>query len=150
MGRRHLARELALKVLFELESDRGDAERALQYHVAESHADAEVAEFARTLILGVLEHREEIDARLAEASRNWGLDQMAKVERTLLRIAAFEILYLPSVPLKAAINESIELAKTFGGPDSGKFVNGILGRIATEAESRRRPGDPAAAMPDAS
>jgi transcription antitermination protein NusB len=150
MGRRHLARELALKVLFELESDRGDAERALQYHVNESHADAEVAEFARTLILGVLEHREEIDARLAEASRNWGLDQMAKVERTLLRIAAFEILYLPSVPLKAAINESIELAKTFGGPDSGKFVNGILGRIAAEAESRRQPGDPAAAMPDPS
>jgi transcription antitermination protein NusB len=150
MGRRHLARELALKVLFELESDRGDAERALQYHVTESRADAEVTEFARTLILGVLEHREEIDARLAEASRNWGLDQMAKVERTLLRIAAFEILYLPSVPLKAAINESIELAKTFGGPDSGKFVNGILGRIAAEAESRRQPGDPAAAMPDPS
>ena len=130
MGRRHLARELALKVLFELESDRGDAERALQYHVTESHADAEVAEFARTLILGVLEHREEIDARLAEASRNWGLDQMAKVERTLLRIAAFEILYLPSVPLKAAINESIELAKTFSGEEAGRFVNGILGKVA--------------------
>ena len=150
MGRRHLARELALKVLFELETDGGDAERALQYHVAESHADAEVTDFARTLILGVLEHRQEIDARLAEASRNWGLDQMAKVERTLLRIATFEILYLPSVPLKAAINESIELAKTFGGPDSGKFVNGILGRIAGEAESRRRPGDQAAAVPEAS
>ncbi|TMC32246.1 MAG: transcription antitermination factor NusB [Chloroflexi bacterium] len=150
MGRRHLARELALKVLFELEADGGDAERALQYHIGESHADAETADFARALILGVLEHRQEIDARLAEASRNWGLDQMAKVERTLLRIAAFEILFLPSVPLKAAINESIELAKTFGGPDSGKFVNGILGRIATDAESRRRPGDQAAAMPDAS
>ena len=150
MGRRHLARELALKVLFELEADGGDAERALQYHVAESRADANVADFARTLILGVLEHRMEIDARLAEASRNWGLEQMAKVERTLLRIAAFEILYLPSVPLKAAINESIELAKTFGGPDSGKFVNGILGRIAADAEVRRPPGDQAAAVRDAS
>ena len=150
MGRRHLARELALKVLFELETDGGDAERALQYHVAESRADAEVSDFARTLILGVLEHRAEIDARLADASRNWGLDQMAKVERTLLRIAGFEILYLPSVPLKAAINESIELAKTFGGPDSGKFVNGILGRIAADAESRRPPEDQAAAVRDAS
>ena len=150
MGRRHLARELALKVLFELEADGGDAERALQYHVAESRADAEVADFARTLILGVLEHRAEIDARLAEASRNWGLDQMAKVERTLLRIAGFEILFLPSVPLKAAINESIELAKTFGGPDSGKFVNGILGRIAVDAEAGRPPEDQAAAVRDAS
>ncbi len=139
MGRRHLARELALKVLFELENDGGDAERSLKYHVAESRADAEVADFARTLIEGVREHQTEIDARLAEASRNWGLDQMAKVERTLLRIATFEIRYMPSVPLKAAINESIELAKTFGGPDSGKFVNGILGRIAADAEIRQHP-----------
>src|SRR5436309_42019 len=97
MGRRHLARELALKVLFELETDGGDAERSLQYHVAESRADAEVAEFARTLIQGVRDHQTEIDAHLAEASSNWGLDQMAKVERTLLRIASFEIRYLPSV-----------------------------------------------------
>ena len=139
MGRRHLARELALKVLFELETDGGDAERSLLYHVAESRADAEVADFARTLIQGVREHQAEIDAQLKEASSNWGLDQMAKVERTLLRIASFEILYLPSVPLKAAINESIELAKTFGGPDSGKFVNGILGRIAADAEIRHHP-----------
>jgi transcription antitermination protein NusB len=141
MGRRHLARELALKVLFELENDGADPERSLQYHVAESRADPEVAAFARTLIQGVRDHQAEIDARLAEASNNWGLDQMAKVERTLLRIAAFEIRYLPSVPLKAAINESIELAKTFGGPDSGKFVNGILGRIAADAEIRRQPAD---------
>ena len=139
MGRRHLARELALKVLFELENDGGDAERSLQYHVAESRADAEVTDFARTLIQGVRDHQGEIDAQLKAASNNWGLDQMAKVERTLLRIASFEILYLPSVPLKAAINESIELAKTFGGPDSGKFVNGILGRIASEAEIRHLP-----------
>jgi len=94
----------------------------------EARADDNVTAFAGTLVAGVLEHQAEIDARLAEASRNWGLDQMAKVERTLLRIATFEIEFLPSVPLKAAINESIELAKTFGGPDSGKFVNGILGR----------------------
>ncbi len=122
MGRRHLARELALKVLFELENDGGDAERSLKYHVAESRADAEVADFARTLIEGVREHQAEIDAELKQASNNWSLDQMAKVERTLLRIGSFEILYLPSVPLKAAINESIELAKTFGGPDSGKMA----------------------------
>jgi len=146
MGRRHLARELALKVLFELEADGGDVERSLQYHLAESRADAEVADFARTLIFGVREHQADIDAHLAEVSRNWGLDQMAKVERTLLRIAAFEIRYLPSVPLKAAINESIELAKTFGGPDSGKFVNGILGRIAADEEVRRHPDEAVAQM----
>ena len=134
MGRRHLARELALKVLFELEGAGADPERALQYHAAEMRAEPDVVEFAATLIEGVRAHREEIDRELIQASRNWGLDQMAKVDRTLLRIATFEIRFLPSVPLKAAINESIELAKTFGGPDSGKFVNGILGRIAAEAK----------------
>lgn len=135
MGRRHLAREVALKVLFEQEGDGRDPEQALQYHLAEARAqdDPDVEAFARTLVTGVLEHRPAIDAELSQASRNWGLDQMAKVERTLLRIATFEIMFLPSVPLKAAINESIELAKTFGGPDSGKFVNGVLGRIAAEA-----------------
>jgi N utilization substance protein B len=137
MGRRHLARELALKVLFELETNGGDPERALQYHAAEARADPDTTDFARTLIRGVLEYQKAIDVRLAEASKNWDLDQMAKVERTLLRIATFEIVYLPSVPLKAAINESIELAKTFGGPDSGKFVNGILGRIAADVASRQ-------------
>src|SRR5579864_807452 len=136
MGRRHLARELALKVLFELETNGGDPERALQYHAAEARADASVVEFAATLISGVREHQDEIDARLREASQHWDLDQMAKVERTLLRIASYEIWYMPSVPVKAAINESIELAKTFGGPDSGKFVNGILGRIAADAQQR--------------
>jgi N utilization substance protein B len=104
--------------------------------VAEAHADAEVATFASTLVTGVLEHRDEIDRELAEASSNWTPAQMAKVERTLLRIAIYEMLFLPGVPLKAAINESIELAKTFGGPDSGKFVNGILGKIATRAQLR--------------
>ena len=146
MGRRHLARELALKVLFELENNDGDVERSLQYHAAEARADEDVVDFARTLILGVREHQVEIDAKLAEASQNWGLDQMAKVERTLLRIATFEICFLPSVPLRAAINESIELAKTFGGPDSSKFVNGILGRIAADASNPARRADAASGL----
>ncbi|HEY0492101.1 MAG TPA: transcription antitermination factor NusB [Candidatus Dormibacteraeota bacterium] len=145
MGRRHLARELALKVLFEAESNGGDTSRSLEYHAAEARADAEVTQFAGVLVAGVTEHLAEIDARLGEASRNWGLDQMAKVDRTLLRIAAFEIDYLPGVPLKAAINESIELAKTFGGPDSGKFVNGILGRIASQSTARGSAGGEAPA-----
>jgi N utilization substance protein B len=146
MGRRHLARELALKVLFELESDGSDPTRSLEYHATEARADASVADFAAILVAGVVDHQGEIDARLAQASSNWGLAQMAKVERTLLRIATFEIEFLPSVPLKAAINESIELAKTFGGPDSGKFVNGILGRIAAEASRNRSAADQPAAQ----
>ena len=120
-------------MLFELEGDSKDPERVLQYHAAEMRADPDMVEFARGLVFGVLQHRPDIDAELSQASTNWELSQMAKVDRTLLRIATYEIRYLPEVPVKAAINESIELAKAFSGPDSGKFVNGILGKVASGA-----------------
>ncbi|HEX6487675.1 MAG TPA: transcription antitermination factor NusB, partial [Candidatus Dormibacteraeota bacterium] len=75
--------------------------------------------------------RDQLDAVNAETSEHWRLDQMAKVERIILRIAIFEIALRREVPEKAAINEAIELAKTFSGDDAGRFVNGILGRVAT-------------------
>ena len=77
MGRRHLARELALKVLFELETNGGDPERALQYHAAEARADQEVTDFAGSLIAGVLQHQPDSDARLREASQHSDIDQKA-------------------------------------------------------------------------
>ena len=86
--------------------------------------------FASELVRGVLENQEKLDSTIAEASRNWRLEQMSKVDRVILRIAIYEIALARNVPVKAAINESIELAKTFSGDDSGKFVNGILGRVA--------------------
>jgi N utilization substance protein B len=92
-----------------------------------------VADFARELVEGVLANRERLDAILEEASQNWKVDQMAKVDRTLLRIAVYEIAISRKVPVKAAINESIELAKTFSGEESGRFVNGVLGRVAMTA-----------------
>ncbi len=80
------------------------------------------------------QHQEKLDELIAAASRNWRLDQMAKVDRIILRIAVYEIAIAHDVPVKAAINESIELAKTFSGEEAGRFVNGVLGKIAaTEA-----------------
>jgi N utilization substance protein B len=78
----------------------------------------------------VLANRAKLDAILSEASDNWKLEQMAKVDRIVLRIAVYEITIDRRVPTKAAINESIELAKTFSGDEAGRFVNGILGRVA--------------------
>jgi N utilization substance protein B len=89
-----------------------------------------MVEFARRLVRGVLEHRAELDLMIADASQNWKLQQMAKVDRVLLRIAVYEIAMAREVPVKAAINESIELAKTFSSDESGRFVNGILGKVA--------------------
>jgi N utilization substance protein B len=130
VGKRHQARELALKVLFQLEASDDDPDEVLLYHASEGAATADVTAFAGQLVRGVIANREKLDAVLSEASDNWKLDQMAKVDRIVLRIAIYEITIDRRVPTKAAINESIELAKTFSGDEAGRFVNGILGRIA--------------------
>ena len=132
-GKRHQARELALKVLFQLEGTGDDPEDVLRYHAAENGATTEITNFARELVNGVLENRERLDSILTEASEHWRLEQMAKVDRIILRIAVYEIAIDRKVPTKAAINESIELAKTFSGDEAGRFVNGILGRVAATA-----------------
>ena len=130
MGKRHQARELALKVLFQLEGTEDDPDEVLRYHAAEGGTTEDTTNFAGQLVHGVIANREKLDAILSEASDNWKLDQMAKVDRIILRIAVYEIAIDRQVPTKAAINESIELAKTFSGDDAGRFVNGILGRVA--------------------
>ncbi len=130
MGKRHQARELALRVLFQLETGGDDPDEVLAYHAAEGGASAETTAFAAQLIRGVLANQDKLDAILSEASEHWKLEQMAKVDRVILRIAVYELTVDRQVPTKAAINESIELAKTFSGEESGRFVNGILGKVA--------------------
>jgi len=120
-------------VLFQLEGSDDDPEEVLLYHAGEGAATEETTNFARQLMQGVLANRERLDQILSEASEHWKLDQMAKVDRIILRIAIYEIAVDRKVPTKAAINESIELAKTFSGDDAGRFVNGILGRVASTA-----------------
>jgi transcription antitermination protein NusB len=132
-GKRHQARELALKVLFQLEGTGDDPEEVLRYHASEGAATEDVTNFARQLVNGVIVNRDRLDEILSETSEHWRLEQMAKVDRAILRIAVYEIAIDRKVPTKAAINESIELAKTFSGDESGKFVNGILGRVAATA-----------------
>ncbi len=133
MGKRHQARELALKVLFQLEVGGDDVEEVLSYQAAEGAATEDVTNFARQLVNGVIVNREKLDAILSETSEHWRLEQMAKVDRVILRIAVYEIAIDRKVPTKAAINESIELAKTFSGDEAGRFVNGVLGRVAATA-----------------
>ena len=122
-----------MQVIFELERGDGDAERALSYHLGETDLSEEQTKFARELVEGVLHNRAAIDGEIESASTHWSLEQMAKVERAVLRLATYELLFREDIPPKAAINESIELAKTFGGDESGRFVNGVLGRVATKA-----------------
>jgi len=133
LGKRHQARELALKVLFQLEGTGDEVDEVLRYHASENGAGEEIANFARQLVDGVIANQVKLDSILSEASEHWKLDQMAKVDRIILRIAVYEIAIDRRVPTKAAINESIELAKTFSGDEAGRFVNGILGKVAATA-----------------
>jgi transcription antitermination protein NusB len=144
VGKRHLAREVAMQVIFELEHRVADPEEAVRYHLEDEHVGGEQAAFAVRLVRGTLENQDAIDQEIGESSTHWKLDQMAGVERAVLRLATYELLFCPDVPVKAAINESIELAKTFGGDEAGRFVNGVLGRIVLHvprAEEGRRAED---------
>ncbi len=100
-----------------------------------STEDGEPDEFARALAQGVNDHVEEIDATLSDISEHWTVGRMPLVDRNILRIATYELLYVPDVPPSVAINEAVELAKVYGGEDSSKFVNGVLGKIAERRES---------------
>ncbi len=133
-GPRHRARELALKVLFQLEhSPEDDPSEALAYHASDVRTTPAILAFADELVRGVAGNRSELDDVIQAASTNWRVDQMGRVDRIVLRMAVYEIAIARKTPLRAAINESIELAKTFGGEESGRFVNGILGKVAVTA-----------------
>jgi transcription antitermination factor NusB len=118
-----------MQAIFELEHRADDPEATVRYHLEEGGVDRAQWDFAVDLVRGTLAHQDEIDREIGDSSTHWRLEQMAGVERAVLRLATYELLFCPEVPVKAAINESIELAKTFGGDEAGRFVNGVLGRI---------------------
>lgn len=89
-----------------------------------------IDDYGRTLLSGITEKKVALDKHISEASNNWSLDRMPSVDRSILRLATYEILFMDEIPVSVAINEAVNLAKKFGGDDSPRFVNGILGRIA--------------------
>lgn len=135
---RRLARVLALQTLFEVDSVAHDPLPVLQRHFDENGLSGEGAVFATDLVQGVLTHRDALDKIIAKAAPNWPMDQMAKVDKSVLRMAIYELLYNSEVPLKAAINEAVELGKRFGSDSSSRFVNGVLGTVAAQIPPRRR------------
>jgi N utilization substance protein B len=132
-GQRRKARIVALKALYELDAVAHEPQDILARLVEEAAAPPEVEAFARELVTGVLEHREEIDEVIRQKATAWPLEQVAVVDRNILRLAIFEILLDNRVPVRAAINEAVELAKAFGGESSPKFVNGVLGAVSLMA-----------------
>jgi transcription antitermination protein NusB len=134
MANRHLSRSIALQSLFEWDfrkKKKGQLKEITKHNVEEFAPGMEETNFVDGLISGVEKNLKEIDSLLVEAAPDWPLEQITNVDRNVLRIGIYELRFADAkdVPPKVAINESIELAKTFGGVSSGKFVNGVLGTI---------------------
>ncbi len=124
------AREWALQVLFGLDLNRTvSLESALADFMQEKTCSARIRDFTQTLVNGVFGHHEEIDAAIARNAQHWDVRRMGAVERNVLRIAVFEMLYLQDVPPAVSINEAVDIAKFFSSRESGRFINGILDQI---------------------
>ncbi len=140
MGSRHQSRERALQILFQYDIH-GKPGLWLDEFWNECKAGDDVRLFAEGLVSGVLEHKKELDALIGRYSTNWLVSRMQIVDRNILRLATYELLWLDEVPAKVTLNEAIELAKDFGDEEAAKFVNGILDKVlASEPalEGKRR------------
>lgn len=131
-GRRRRGRELALRVLFEIEGTDKDFGAALRYQAEEMGGAGDVSEFAHRIVAGAVANIARIDAAIAEASENWDLVDLGKVERAILRMGTYELLFEPATPAAVSIDESLELARIYSGEEAVPLINGVLGRIARE------------------
>ncbi|MCP1145187.1 transcription antitermination factor NusB [Lysinibacillus endophyticus] len=126
--KRHDAREKAVQVLFQLDNTDLTLQEAIGHILNEEESDT----FFEQLVHGVTEHLQEIDEALEKNLENWSLNRLPKIERTVLRLAVFELLYMEDAPSRVVLNEAIELCKTFGDEKSSKFVNGVLSKFTQQ------------------
>lgn len=148
MRRRTRARELALQFLYSLEMRGAVAPDAhlgidgLDDFLRQSGASRIARDFATSLVEGVLQRRSRLDTAIGAAATNWSLSRMPPVDRTILRLGAYELLFSRDVPVSVALNEAIELGKRYSTAQSGSFINGVLDRVKSE---RAHPAEPAGA-----
>ena len=138
MGQRRRSREIALQVLYQMEVIEVPPEEALRLYYQCFDSPLELRPFCEELVRGVYLHKLEIDGVIASASEHWRLERMSIVDRNILRIALYEMLYCSSIPPKVSINEAIDLGKMYGSSESGSFINGILDHVLPELSKNRR------------
>jgi transcription antitermination protein NusB len=136
-GARHKARELALQVLYEIDSVSHSAEESLSNILSRIEVSEDVAEFSKELVHGVITNKEQLDQNIRDFAPAWPLDQISIIDRNILRVAIYEILHDNKIPVKVAINEAVELAKTFGSNNSSRFINGVLGSVSSLAANKK-------------
>jgi N utilization substance protein B len=132
MGARHSGREAALQMLFQIELSGATSDDAIDlfWRSFDAEADPDGRLYADEAVRGVAAAREDLDRQIVQASANWRIERMARVDRNVLRLGAWELLYRRDVPRAVILDEAVELAKAFGTDDSSAFVNGVLNRIA--------------------
>lgn len=129
MGRRRQSRETALQLLYALDITRANSREVLRATWTETMLPPEIRDFTTTLVTGVIQRRDEIDAFIQECSTNWSLERMGMVERNILRFAIYELCFLPDIPPNVTINEAVEVAKKYGTEEAPAFINGIFDRV---------------------
>jgi len=136
MATRQLCRSIVLQSLYEWDfyKQKNDLLSILERNLQEFGPGIDEPEFAWKLLKGVIEHKKDIDVVIEKAAPDWPLEQIATIDRNVLRVGLYELLFADrnEVPPKVAINEAIEIAKNYGGPNSGKFINGVLGTVYRE------------------
>ena len=138
MGKRRRAREAAIQYHFWRDLQHGETPQRIEDFWEFCPVKPNVREFAEPLIAGMVDHLDEIDERIRKYCENYNLNRISAVDRSVLRLAIYEMLHRDDIPPVVSINEAIELAKTFGGAESGKFVNGILDRVRKDLDRPAR------------
>jgi len=142
---RRESRELALRMLFQLDVGKQPLEEVLEGALAQSRLEGANRQYAEELVRGTLAEMSEIDGRITALTPDWTPDRQAAVDRSILRLAAWELLFRPEAPVAAVVNEAVELAKKYSTAESGRFVNGVLGALARQPRGEAETGGE---MPD--
>jgi len=129
MGNRRKARELAIQILFNMEFNPGDPDEIYDLVYENFRPSRSIRVFSKKLVCGVRENIKYLDSIIRRSSKNWRLERMSVVDRSILRLASYEILFMEDIPHKVSIDEAVELGKKFGAEESGAFINGVLDNI---------------------
>jgi len=132
MGNRRKSREAALQALYQIDLAKAEPEKALEQYWKNNIDTEEIQEFANLLVQGVTSHLSELDQLIEKHSTHWKLSRMACVDRNILRMSTYELMYCKDIPASVSLNEAIEIGKKFGTEDSSSFINGILDNLARE------------------
>ena len=139
MATRHLLRSVALQTLFEWDfhEKKKNLVEILERNMKDFAPGVDEPEFCWNIVKGVIDHSKELDAIIEKAAPEWPLNRIPIIDRNVLRIGLYELIYAKKdeVPAKVAINEAVEIAKNYGGPNSGRFINGVLGTVYRELEA---------------